>query len=159
MMMTRARPYIALATLCLLAAACGNGDDAADDAAFDDLLSDDIAAETAEVDPEVQLVEVVLREWQIELGEDAIDAGPVTFAITNHGEREHVIEIVRGDAAAGAATADDADGGWRTTPIEPGGSIHLGVNLAAGEYRIVSPLAEGEETYEQRGMIARLRVR
>ncbi|HEX6069044.1 MAG TPA: cupredoxin domain-containing protein [Longimicrobiaceae bacterium] len=90
---------------------------------------------------------VVLREWSLEPGADAVPAGEVTFQAMNTGGESHTLAIDGGGVDA------------RTPPIGPGETATLTVALEPGTYRLFCPDGEGGATHASRGLSAPLVVR
>ncbi len=83
----------------------------------------------AEEEPEPEGVRVSLDEFTIRLS-STIPAGETTFVITNRGSVSHSFVIVGADAEASL----DA-------PVRPGQTVELTVDLPAGTYQILCPVA------------------
>ncbi len=89
-------------------------------------------------------VGVRLSEWKVELSQPTIDAGPVTFVVTNTGQIPHAFEV-------------EGQGIERETePIQPGANGTLTLALKPGTYEVYCPVGEG--SHKKLGMEARLTV-
>ena len=89
-------------------------------------------------------VPVRLSEWNVELSQQAIAPGAVTFAVTNAGRIPHAFEI-------------EGNGIEQETPtIQPGESAKLTVTLKPGSYEVYCPV--GNDSHKKLGMVAELRV-
>ena len=83
----------------------------------------------AEDEPEAEGIRVSLDEFTIRLS-SSIPAGETTFVITNRGSVNHSFVIVGGDAEASL-----------DSPVRPGQTVELTVELPAGTYQILCPVA------------------
>jgi uncharacterized cupredoxin-like copper-binding protein len=75
-------------------------------------------------------VEVTLTEYEIDMPE-TLDAGTITFNITNTGSEEHSFEIHDANDEEIAALEEN---------LAPGESATLEVTLEAGTYRVYCPV-------------------
>ena len=91
-------------------------------------------------------VDVVLREWEIELSVDSVPAGAITFNIRNEGNEPHAFRIFRG--------AEE----WEVEPYPVGDGSSMSVVLTPGTYEVHCPIGSPETGHAQRGMLTRLRV-
>jgi uncharacterized cupredoxin-like copper-binding protein len=91
-----------------------------------------------------QGVSVTLAEWKLGLSRDTVQAGPVTFRVTNEGSMNHAF-YVRGTGVAKG-----------TREIAKGESASLTVTLVPGTYDLYCPLADG--THKQAGLAKTLVV-
>ena len=110
--------------------------DDADEAMVDD---DDIVAEDA--------IDVVLTGHEINM-ETEIEAGTVTFELTNDGDVPHGIAIMTGAPATDADenSANEENGELLSaSTIAPGESTTLPVELEGGEYTVFCPVGEHRE--------------
>lgn len=89
-------------------------------------------------------VVAVLKEWEIDVSPDTIQAGEVTISFQNRGERPHAVEV-----------RNERAGRWRSMPVPPGGTVALTMPLAPANFEIVSTT----DAYVERGMRAMLIVR
>ena len=89
-------------------------------------------------------VVALLKEWEIDVSPDTIQAGEVTIALENRGERPHTIEV-----------RSVRSGRWRSLPIPPGGAVTMTMAMAPANYEVFSTT----EAYVERGMRALLVVR
>ncbi len=83
----------------------------------------------AEEDPEPEGVRVTLDEFTIRLS-SSIPAGETTFVITNSGSVNHSFVVVGAEAEAAL-----------DSPVAPGETAELTVDLPAGTYQILCPVA------------------
>lgn len=89
-------------------------------------------------------VTVRLSEWNVQLSEQTVAEGSVTFAVTNAGSIPHAFEI-------------EGHGIEKETPtIQPGDSATLTVTLKPGTYEVYCPV--GNDSHKKLGMVAQLRV-
>jgi hypothetical protein len=77
--------------------------------------------------------EVGVSEYRVAPQEVSVPAGPVTLIVHNFGRLAHNLAITRG----GRVEAE-------TTPIQPGSSVALAVDLTAGSYVIASTLFDDQ---------------
>ena len=89
-------------------------------------------------------VSVRLSEWKVELSQQKIAAGPVTFVVTNTGQIPHAIEV------EGQGIEREIE------TIQPGANGTLTLTLKAGTYEVYCPVGEG--SHKKLGMEARLTV-
>jgi len=115
----------ALFVLALLAAGCGDDDDNGDDAGDTDDAGTTPAASA-------QTVDVTLTEFQIEMP-STLQAGPVSFVVTNEGSGTHNFEI-EGEGVEAVLTANLAGGESQT----------LEVDLQPGTYKVYCPVGNHE---------------
>ncbi|MDQ3549361.1 MAG: cupredoxin domain-containing protein [Chloroflexota bacterium] len=114
----------ALFVLALLVAGCGDDDDDGDDAGDDAGTTPAASAQT---------IDVTLTEFQIEMP-STIQAGPVSFVVTNEGNGTHNFEI-EGEGIEAVLEANLAGGETQT----------LEVDLQPGTYTIICPVGNHEE--------------
>jgi hypothetical protein len=112
-------------------------------AATPDAALDPLVAPTPTAEP-VQIVEVALLEWLIDMDEET-RAGQVEFVVTNEGAEAHDLVIDSGGVIAELPE-----------PLAPGASSVLSVTLAPGEYVVYCPVGDGE--HREEGMEATLVV-
>ena len=93
----------------------------------------------------VQVVDVALLEWLIDMPAET-RAGSVNFVVTNDGAEAHSLVIESG----GVVIAE------LPSPLDPGDSTILSVDLSPGEYVVYCPVDEGE--HREQGMEATLLV-
>lgn len=92
----------------------------------------------------VSTVSVKLSEWKVELSEQAVAAGTVTFTVANTGTIPHAFEI-------------EGQGIERETAvIQPGASATLTLQLKPGSYEVYCPV--GQDSHKKLGMEAHLKV-
>ena len=91
-----------------------------------------------------QGVNVTLTEFKLTLSRDTVAAGSVTFKVSNQGAMNHGL-YVRGPGIAKG-----------TREIAKGEAATLTLTLAAGEYDVYCPLADG--SHRQAGMAKKLVV-
>ena len=89
-------------------------------------------------------VTATLSEWKVELSEDRIAAGTVTFTVTNAGSIPHALEV-EGEGIE-----------QETALIQPGSRATLTLTLKPGTYEVYCPV--GEDSHKKLGMDARLIV-
>ena len=150
---------IALVSLLLFVAACGddNGDGdanhvdptATEPAAEDPTAMEPAAAETS--------VDVGLIEFAVEPSVDSVPAGTVTFNVSSDGAIFHNFKVVATDLSPDALPVDDAlfavdeeqvDVVASTADLDPGEQETLTVELAAGSYVLICNIP----THFQAGM-------
>ncbi len=102
-----------------------------------------IAEPTPTAEP-VQVVDLVLLEWLIDIPEE-IRAGQVNFVVTNEGAEQHSL-VVEGNGLLFELPA----------PLDSGESTILSAELPPGEYVVYCPVGEGE--HREKGMEATLLV-
>jgi plastocyanin len=89
-------------------------------------------------------VTVRLSEWNVQLSEQTVAEGSVTFAVTNAGSIPHAFEV-------------EGQGIEKETPtIQPGDRATLTVTLKPGTYEVYCPV--GNDSHKKLGMVAQLRV-
>jgi len=89
-------------------------------------------------------VHVQVSEWKVELSQQTVAAGPVTFVVTNSGQIPHAIEV------EGEGIEKELE------TIQPGATDTLTVTLKAGRYEVYCPVGEG--SHKKLGMDTRLVV-
>ena len=89
-------------------------------------------------------VNVRLSEWKVELSQQNIAAGPVTFVVTNSGQIPHAIEV------EGQGIEKEIE------TIQPGATGSLTLTLKPGRYEVYCPVGEG--SHKKLGMEAPLTV-
>jgi len=89
-------------------------------------------------------VNVRLAEWKVELSQQNIAAGPVTFLVTNSGQIPHAIEV------EGEGIEKEIE------TIQPGATGSLTLTLKPGRYEVYCPVGEG--SHKKLGMEAHLTV-
>jgi plastocyanin len=89
-------------------------------------------------------VHVQVSEWKVELSQQTVAAGPVTFVVTNSGQIPHAIEV------EGEGIEQELE------TIQPGATDTLTVTLKAGRYEVYCPVGEG--SHKKLGMDTRLVV-
>lgn len=139
---------IVFGCVALLATACGTPDDQLDPAA-DDVPQEPPSLQQPDQPPDqaaLTSISATLEEWAVVLSSDSVPAGPVSIDIRNAGTMPHALEV-EGNGEE-----------WMTDPIEPGGSVGMALDLAAGEYTVYCPIDSGGMNHEQQGMVTRLRV-
>jgi len=108
-------------------------------------------------------VGVTLRDFKIELGEDAAKAGSVTFKVHNDGPSEHEFVVFKTELAADALPTDDNGDVAESDSFAPvdeiegiksGKSPTLTVDLEAGDYVLICNLPG----HYRQGMHASFRV-
>jgi plastocyanin len=89
-------------------------------------------------------VTVRLSEWNVQLSEQTVAEGSVTFAVTNAGSIPHAFEV-------------EGQGIEKETPtIQPGDRATLTLTLKPGTYEVYCPV--GNDSHKKLGMVAQLRV-
>ncbi|HEV2671161.1 MAG TPA: cupredoxin domain-containing protein [Gemmatimonadales bacterium] len=89
-------------------------------------------------------VAVRLSEWNVQLSQQTVAAGPVRFAVTNAGSIPHAFEI------AGHGIEQE------TPTIQPGDSATVTLTLKPGTYEVYCPV--GNDSHKKLGMVAELQV-
>jgi hypothetical protein len=102
-----------------------------------------IAEPTPTAEP-VQVVDLVLLEWLIDMPEET-RAGAVNFVVTNEGSEQHSL-VVEGNGLVFELPE----------PLDSGESSILAAELPPGEYVVYCPVGEGE--HREKGMEATLLV-
>ena len=89
-------------------------------------------------------VSAKLSEWTIQLSEETVPAGQVTFTVKNGGTIAHAFEV-------------EGNGAEQETPlIQPGASAALTVTLKPGTYEVYCPV--GQDSHKKLGMDTHLKV-
>lgn len=89
-------------------------------------------------------VVVRLTEWKVQLSPATVEAGTVTFIVTNAGTIPHAFEV-------------EGNGVEEETPqLQPGATDTLTLKLRPGTYEAYCPV--GEDSHKKLGMVADLRV-
>jgi uncharacterized cupredoxin-like copper-binding protein len=91
--------------------------------------------------------EVGLAEWRLDLESRSVEAGRVTFVITNRGSMPHGFEIEREEDDSGGDKAE-------TRFLEPGETTRVRVDLRPGVYKVECNV----EGHDDLGMEALLEV-
>jgi plastocyanin len=78
-------------------------------------------------------VSIALSEYRLAPGKVRATAGLLTFVVHNYGRLTHNLAVTQNGQADGA-----------TTPIPPGSTAELTVDLPAGTYSLVSTLFEDQ---------------
>jgi len=89
-------------------------------------------------------VSAKLSEWKVEISDDTIAVGTVTFRIANNGSIPHAFEV------EGQGIEKE------TADIEPGSSVALTLTLKPGTYELYCPVAE--DSHKMLGMETHLTV-
>jgi hypothetical protein len=97
-------------------------------------------------------LEVTLSEFSVEIDEESLEEGPITFDIDNQGEREHELLIVRTDVAADElpvnddGSVDEDAGGvdvqQEIEEIESGDDTSRDYTLSPGAYVLLCNIVE-----------------
>ncbi len=123
----RSRIFVALLALgvaLIVAAACGDDDDAGETPV-------DAVGETPAV---ATTVDVALVEFAVNLAQDTADAGTLTFNVSNDGTEDHTFRVIKTDLALDALPK--ANGLVDEAQLDVVANIQ---QLAAGETQQVSP--------------------
>jgi plastocyanin len=89
-------------------------------------------------------VSAKLSEWTIQLSEETVPAGQVTFTVKNGGTIPHALEV-------------EGNGAEQETPlIQPGASAALTLTLKPGTYEVYCPV--GQDSHKKLGMDTHLKV-
>ena len=94
--------------------------------------------------PEATPVTVRLSEWKVELSQETIAAGLVTFIVTNSGQIPHAIEV------EGEGIEKEIE------VIQPGATDTLTLTLKPGRYEVYCPVGDG--SHKKLGMETHLSV-
>jgi hypothetical protein len=94
--------------------------------------------------PKPNTVQVSLSEWAVSLTPAVVPPGSVVFEVTNAGKVPHALEIEGGGVEK------------KTSPIKPGGSETLTLDLRAGTYEAYCPVGKG--SHKMLGMTNHLSV-
>lgn len=120
--------------------------------------------------PAASSVEVTVKEWSITPASTSVQAGSVTFDVSNAGPNEvHEMVVVKTDLAADAVPtkADgsiDEEGAGVTAigeveDVAVGSSKSVTVDLAPGKYLLLCNIVNGAEVHYQLGMHAAFEVK
>lgn len=90
------------------------------------------------------LIAANLSEWKVELSEMTVEAGVVTFAVTNTGSIPHAFEV----EGQGIEKQTDV--------IQPGSRATLTLTLKPGAYEVYCPV--GEDSHKKLGMETHLKA-
>jgi uncharacterized cupredoxin-like copper-binding protein len=143
--MLRPRLLVPLAMLLLgtmlLATACGDDDDDDDD--------DTTPTATATEAPGGgTMISATLSEWAVAPETSSVDAGEVTFVVSNEGSIDHEFLIIRSDEApdalpvdSGQVPEDDIDVVDEIEPFSAGATEEITVDLPAGNYLLICNIA------------------
>ena len=117
-------------------------------------------------------IDATLKEWQIDLSSTTANAGPITFNITNDGDKEHEFVVRKtdlkadslplnadGEVSEDAAELSEVGDPSEAAEIQPGSSdTTLTVNLEPGHYVIFCNLHVEDLLHYQKGMQVDLTV-
>ena len=92
-------------------------------------------------------VSATLTEWEVQLSQDTVPAGDVTFRVANAGTMEHALEV------EGQGIEEE------TAHIPPGRNATLTVSLQPGTYEVYCPVVSEAGNHQQLGMTTQLVVR
>lgn len=115
------------------------------------------------------IINVTTSEWGIKTSKETTGPGKITFVISNKGEDEHELEVVRiepGQSIHGfpRIANKSADDNWvaprgvgEVEDIKPGKTKKLTVNLKPGNYALICNMVEKEsdgsiEAHYDKGM-------
>jgi uncharacterized cupredoxin-like copper-binding protein len=151
----RAASLMMAAAALLALPACG-GDDAAEDTqpvvrvdeARDTLGPGDAAmrADTGVAATTGGEIQARMTEWAIELSDDTVRTGQVTFRVHNAGEVHHALEV------EGEGIEEEMD------HLPSGGTATLTVNLTPGTYEVYCPVVSAGVSHREQGMTTTLIV-
>ncbi len=137
-------PTILILALALVAAACG-GDD--DDGATPTATSTATPTATSTATPTpgaATTVDVGLKEWEVNPTQDTVDAGTLTFSVSNDGALPHNFRVIKTDLASDALPTANAlvDEGQvdvvASIPEYTGGETEeVSVDLEPGSYVLI----------------------
>jgi hypothetical protein len=139
------KKQLLLASLLVLAIACGNRESATDTAGTLDTAATDSATHPASPGGEALVPDVVsgttvlvmLSDGSIAVREQSIPPGPVILTVENRGTGVHNL-FVEGEGISRAAGDN----------IDAGGSASVDVNLKAGTYTMYCPVLDHREKGE-----------
>lgn len=105
------------------------------------------------------VIDTTLNNTSISLSVATVDAGTITFAVTNEGDQVHEIEVFAGSETVLPVdkTVADVSGLTLIDEIEdilPGGNVRLTLDLPAGDYIVICNLPGHYEM----GMVTKLVV-
>lgn len=130
-----------------------DGDDRLDETTLADTIpsivqspADTSTRGPASVQPGAQEITANLVEWNVELSDDTVAAGPMTFRAANAGTVEHALEV------EGQGIEEE------TEELQPGGSETLTVNLSPGTYEVYCPVVADGVSHREQGMTTTLVV-
>lgn len=91
-------------------------------------------------------IQARLTEWAIELSDDDVRAGQVTFRVQNAGDVHHALEV------EGQGIEEETD------HLASGGTATLTVNLTPGTYEVYCPVVSDGVSHREQGMTTTLIV-
>lgn len=102
------------------------------------LAASALGAGRQQASDEPLLITASLSEWKVELSQTTVEAGVVTFAVTNAGSVPHAFEV------EGQGIEKETD------VIQPGSRATLTLTLKPGTYEVYCPV--GEDSHKKLGM-------
>lgn len=146
--LVRSRVFVVLLVLgaaLAVAAACSDGDGGGQTpAAGQTPEAHEDESETGETPAASTSVDVALVEFAINPAQDTVDAGTVTFSVSNDGATPHNLRVVKTDLAPDALPKDgvlvdegQVDVVVSTADLPGGATEEQSVDLAAGSYVLV----------------------
>jgi len=105
------------------------------------------------------VIDTTLNNTSIDLSVSTVEAGTVTFAVTNEGDQVHEIEVFAGSNTVLPVDKNVANVSGLTLideieDILPGGNVRLTLDLPAGDYIVICNLPGHYEM----GMVTKLVV-
>jgi uncharacterized cupredoxin-like copper-binding protein len=113
---------------------------------------------------------VSLDEWSVEVAREELQAGPITFAVANRGDRPHQFIIVKSDLPPALLPVEDS-GRVQTSRLNvvsetgafaAGESRDVALDITAGKYLLICNLSDsqgaGVVSHYRNGMVASLLV-
>ncbi len=136
------RVSVAAATLVLALgiSACGSSSDDSGESS-----DTGTTTSTTQAPANAQSVKISLTEMAISASPDSVKAGDVAFDVTNDGNIEHELVVVKTNKKAGDLPTDasgkaDETGSVGDTEVQAGESSELDLKLAAGHYALICNL-------------------
>jgi uncharacterized cupredoxin-like copper-binding protein len=146
---------VAVLPLAVLVAACGSDEGEVTGIVVPTAtqLSDvtpDVTEPTGEATPVNETVDVAHGEWYVDTSQDTVDAGTVTFNVTNTGKILHNFKVARTDLDPGALPVDTSTSTVDETQLDilaassdlaPGELQQVVVDLPPGHYVLFCNIA------------------
>ena len=164
---------LALTLIPLLLTACGDDDGGVEVTGNSVTVSGEEAPEAGVVTAkpaEAVQVDVVLKEWAVQMGSTTVRPGSVYFLVDNQGpEDPHEFVIIKSDASPlslpytdNRVPEDKVDIIDEIEPYLPKTKASIAVNLTAGNYLLICNISEIEngqvESHYKLGMVAQFKV-
>lgn len=165
-MLHRKTALVLVAVLALLAAGCSD-----DEESSDGTTSSSAESTSTTAAPESASLDVTATDYAYDMGSTEVPAGAVEINLSNEGEEEHQVTVVRfkeGKSVADLAVTEEDPtqlydvletfGG--PSAVGPGGSVRAVVDLEPGSYTVICfiPSPSDGVSHAAKGMIAELEV-